>query len=109
MHIYYYIIFRIVSPFLLFAIVGSYYISSKLYKRHTEKKVVILGHELSLTQQYGIMSLCLFPIFYLVGAGAAIFWVLGVSFFLVILHASFYNIDAVVPDDQSELELLQTV
>lgn len=41
------------------------------------------------------------PIFYLVGAGAAMFWVLGASFFLITLHAAFYNIDVLVNEEDT--------
>ncbi|KAF5284002.1 hypothetical protein FQR65_LT13636 [Abscondita terminalis] len=97
----------ITSPLLLFAVVGSLYVGYQLSKRHAEnKKFILFGHELSLAHQYGIVSLCSMPVFYLVGAGAAMFWVLGASFFSIGLHASFYNIDAIVED---EFTLLQNV
>ena len=48
-----------------------------LSKRNAEKKLVVAGHELSLAQQYGLVSIFSFPIFYLAGAGAAVFWVIG--------------------------------
>ncbi|KAF2896361.1 hypothetical protein ILUMI_09824 [Ignelater luminosus] len=71
----------ITSPLLLFAIGGSFYAGYRLSKRHAEKKLVIFGHELTLAQQYGLVTLCSMPIYYLAGAGAAMFWVLGASFF----------------------------
>lgn len=103
------IIFRITSPLLLFAIGGSFYAGYRLSKRHAEKKLVIFGHELTLAQQYGVVCLCSMPIFYLAGAGAAMFWVLGASFFVITLHASFYNIDAVLSEDEANFGLLQEV
>lgn len=63
--------------------------------------IKIFGKELSLAQQYGILVLCAMPVYYLVGAGAAMFWVLGASFFLITLHASFYNIEALITEDDS--------
>ncbi len=41
-----------------------------------------------------------------VPAGAAVFWVIGASFFVIGLHASFYNFDAIddlVADDKQQL------
>ena len=35
------------------------------------------GRELSYAQQYGAAALLSFPIFFLAGAGTAVFWVLG--------------------------------
>jgi len=57
-----------------------------LSKRNAEKKLVVAGHELSLAQQYGLVSIFSFPIFYLAGAGAAVFWVIGMIREKYILH-----------------------
>lgn len=36
--------------------------------------------------------------------GAVVFWVIGASFFVICLHASFYNFDALdLMEDQQEL------
>ncbi|KAF5291792.1 hypothetical protein FQA39_LY14280 [Lamprigera yunnana] len=95
----------VTSPLLLLAVSCSLYAGYRLSKRQAEnKKLVAFGHELTLVQQYAALTVCSMPIFYLAGAGAAVFWVLGASFFLIGLHASFYNIDV---DD--ELSFLQNV
>lgn len=87
---------------LLFAIAGTFYFGYKLSKRHANQQTLkIFGKELSLAQQYGILVLCAMPVYYLVGAGAAMFWVLGASFFLITLHASFYNIEALITEEDS--------
>ncbi|XP_061184239.1 prenylated Rab acceptor protein 1-like isoform X2 [Saccostrea echinata] len=78
------------SPLLLVAIavcLGACYIISL---KNQERKVRILGKELSLVQQYAAVGLCSFPIFWLAGAGSAVFWVIGASFFIIMLHASMY-------------------
>lgn len=56
---------------------------------------------MTLAQQYGVVVMCAMPVYYLVGAGAAMFWVLGASFFVITLHASFYNIDALIAEEDS--------
>jgi len=81
------------SPLLLIAVAASLAACNFLSKRNVEKKIIIAGQELSLAQQYGLVSLCSFPLFYLAGAGAIVFWVLGASLFLIVLHATFYNND----------------
>lgn len=81
---------------------GTFYVGYKLSKRYGEQqKVKLFGKELTLAQQYGILLLCSMPIYYLVGAGAAMFWVLGASFFVITLHASFYNIEALIQEGDS--------
>lgn len=92
------------SPFLLVAMAISggacYYLSSK----QVERKLFLGGREVSLAQQYAGVAICSIPLFLLAGAGSAVFWVIGASFFVVALHASFYNFDALdIADDQQEL------
>lgn len=38
---------------------------------------MVFNHRLTLAQVYSLVGICSLPIFYLVGAGAALFWVLG--------------------------------
>ena len=59
-----------------------------LSKRSAERKITVVGHELSLPQQYGLVALFSFPLFYLAGAGAAVFWVLGIFSYI---HIHLYN------------------
>lgn len=85
------------------------------------------GRELSYAQQYGVAAALSVPLFFIAGAGSAVFWVLGkfgiyimklhvilssynlcvgVSFFLVAMHASFH----VSPDEASvEEPFMETV
>lgn len=56
-------------------------------------------------QQYSIVGLCSMPLFYLVGAGAVMFWVLGASCFLIMLHAGFYDIEGMIQPSEESFEL----
>lgn len=70
-------IFRITSPLLLIAIavfLGACYI---IHIKNDQQKIKIMGQELSYAQQYGVAALLSFPLFFLAGAGASVFWVLG--------------------------------
>ncbi|XP_076224084.1 prenylated Rab acceptor protein 1-like isoform X2 [Nomia melanderi] len=78
----------------------------KVSQRHAKQELTILNHKLTLAQVYSLVGICSLPIFYLVGAGAALFWVLGVSWFLITLHAAFYNIDSVLCPGEDELNSL---
>lgn len=100
---------RVTSPLLLFAIAGSFYAGYRLQKRSEQQKLVLFGHELTLAQQYGVVALCSMPIYYIVGAGAAMFWVLGASFFVITLHAALYNIDALISEGDDSFGLTQEV
>ena len=43
----------------------------------------VLGHEVSLAQQYGLIGVCSIPFFLIAGAGGVVFWVLGASLFFI--------------------------
>lgn len=81
------------SPLLLLALgaaLGACYIVTL---KNAESPVKLFGYKISLGQQYlGIATLS-FPLFYLAGAGSAVFWVLGASFFVIGLHASIFAIE----------------
>jgi len=71
---------RVTSPLILLAIAGTFYAGYKLNQRHLQKKLVLFGKELTLAQQYGLVTLCSMPVYYMVGAHGAMFWVLGKGF-----------------------------
>lgn len=48
-----------------------------LSKRQAERKLTLLGKEVTLAQQYGAVAIGSVPLFMWAGAGAAVFWVLG--------------------------------
>merc|ERR1711890_196868 len=63
------------SPLLLIVIAGAggaaYYATVK----NEARKIAIAGHEVTLAQQYGIISVTSIPFFLLAGAGGLVFWV----------------------------------
>merc|ERR1712042_286620 len=92
------------SPLLLIVIAatgGACYIAGL---KNAERKLSIAGHEVSLAQQYGLITVCSIPFFLIAGAGGIVFWVLGASMFFITAHAAFYNYDALdVAEDQEPL------
>nr|CAI5856000.1 unnamed protein product [Callosobruchus analis] len=92
----------ITSPLILIVIAGSFYAGYRLNKRHMEnKKIFLFKQELTLAHQYGLVMACSLPVYYLVGAHSAMFWVIGASIVIITLHAAFYNIDALVKSDDA--------
>jgi len=67
--------------------------------------MTVFGRELSLAQQYSLVGLCSMPLFYMVGAGAVMFWVLGASLFLIMLHASIYDIEGLLQPSEESFDL----
>lgn len=49
----------------------------KVSQRHAKQELLIMSHKLTLAQVYMLVGICSLPLFYLVGAGAVLFWVLG--------------------------------
>ncbi|BFZ13773.1 hypothetical protein BsWGS_16812 [Bradybaena similaris] len=97
------------SPLLLVAIaacLGACYIISI---KNQEHKVAIMGREITLAQQYAAVGAMSFPIFWLAGAGSIVFWVIGASFFVIMLHASLYTSKEEQEGFDLELEEIQTV
>ena len=68
---------RITSPLLLIAVAASLGACFVLSLRNAEKKIILGGHEVPLAHQYAAVGLLSLPVFYIAGAGAALFWVLG--------------------------------
>ncbi|KAK7073133.1 Prenylated Rab acceptor protein 1 [Halocaridina rubra] len=95
----------ITSPLLLIAMAVSLGACYILSLRNAENKMVIGGHEVPIAHQYAAVGVLSIPFFYIVGAGAALFWVLGASFFIIALHATFYNIDTILGSDEEPFDL----
>ena len=68
---------RLTSPLLLFAVCTSLGACYWLSRKNVDQNVTVLGHELSLAQQYGLIAMVSLPLFYIAGAGSVVFWVLG--------------------------------
>ncbi|CAL8340549.1 prenylated Rab acceptor protein 1 [Gadus morhua] len=88
------------SPMLLIALavfVGAFYI---IHLKSMESKLVILGRELNVPHQLGLAGAVSLPVFWLAGAGAAVFWVLGATLFVIGSHAGFRELEG---SDMEEL------
>lgn len=86
----------ITSPLLFFAVFLSLAVCYFLSLRNAEKQLVVGGHEVALGHQFTAVAIFSLPVFYVAGAGAVLFWVLGASLFVIGIHASFYNIESVL-------------
>ncbi|GBL92140.1 Prenylated Rab acceptor protein 1 [Araneus ventricosus] len=87
------------SPLLLIAIaalLGSCYI---IKLKNETREVSLFGQKLTVAHQYALVSIFAFPLFYLAGAGQVVFWILGASFFIIMLHATLYCIEQMSKDE----------
>ncbi|XP_036345352.1 prenylated Rab acceptor protein 1-like [Rhagoletis pomonella] len=87
----------ITSPLILLVLAAVGFVSHRIKK--TQAPVSIFGHQLSTNHQIMVVNIASAPILFIAGAGAALFWTLGASCFVISLHAIFYNIDAIVTEE----------
>ncbi|KAM9512486.1 prenylated Rab acceptor protein 1 isoform 8-T10 [Salvelinus alpinus] len=81
------------SPMLLIALavfVGAFYI---IHLKSLESKLVVFGKEVTGPHQLSLAGAVSFPVFWLAGAGAAVFWVLGATMFVIGSHAAFRELE----------------
>lgn len=88
---------RVTSPLILIILGAVFYGCYRLKK--TEIPFTLFNRELNSNQQCLLLLVASIPVLYLLNAGAMMFWVIGASFFVISLHAAFYNIDAIVTED----------
>ncbi|KAF7227023.1 prenylated Rab acceptor protein 1 [Nothobranchius furzeri] len=82
------------SPMLLIALAvyaGAFY---AIHLKSLESKLVVLGRELTVPHQMSLAGAVSLPVFWLAGAGAAVFWVLGATLFVIGSHAAFRELEA---------------
>ncbi|XP_064543608.1 prenylated Rab acceptor protein 1 [Drosophila montana] len=96
----------ITSPVTLLVIAAVAYCCHKI--RSVNNNVNIAGYSMSPKQQVIAVNMVAAPLLFLAGAGSVLFWTLGASCFVIFLHAVFYNIDAIVTEE-NELFLAQVV
>lgn len=81
------------SPYLLIAFAvfsGGCYM---IHLKHKDGVLKIMGKELNLAQLYCAAGLLSVPLFLIAGAGSAVFWIIGASIVVIVLHAVFYARD----------------
>lgn len=96
---------RVTSPLLLFAVLTSLGVCYWVLIKNTGKQLRVFGRELTLAQQYCLVGLCNMPVLWICGAGAALFWVLGASCFLIMTHAVLYDVESLLGPEEDSFEL----
>jgi len=97
------------SPMLLVALAACLGACYMINVRAETSKMAIMGKEVTVAQQYGAVGVLSFPLFWLAGAGSAVFWIIGASFFVIMLHAGFYRTQEELEGFDLELEEVQTM
>ncbi|XP_038065825.1 prenylated Rab acceptor protein 1-like [Patiria miniata] len=94
----------ITSPLLIVALVVLFGACYWIRVKNESKKLSLLGYEFTLFQQYGAVALLSFPLFFVAGATSAVFWVIGASFFFIMLHAVMFEPIAEQDDEEITME-----
>ncbi|XP_022086026.1 prenylated Rab acceptor protein 1-like isoform X2 [Acanthaster planci] len=92
------------SPLLIVALVVLFGACYWIRVRNDSKKLALFGYEFTVFQQYGVVGLLSFPLFYIAGATSAVFWVIGASFFFIMLHAVMFEPLGERDDDEITME-----
>lgn len=85
------------SPLLLIAMAASLGACYIVNLKNAERPLTVMGKELAIAHQYAGIAVMSFPLFWLAGAGGAIFWLIGASVFVIMLHATLHD-----PSDPAE-------
>lgn len=94
------------SPLLLIAIAASLGACYIVSLKNAERPLSLMGKEVPVAHQYAGVAVLSFPVFWLAGAGGAIFWLIGASVFVIMIHATMF--DSSDPAEQfEELQDLQ--
>lgn len=88
---------RITSPLTLLVVAAVAFGCHKI--QSVNKEVSIAGCQVTPQQQVLALNVGAAPLLLLAGAGAVLFWTLGASCFVIFMHAIFYNIDAIVTEE----------
>ncbi|XP_063725064.1 prenylated Rab acceptor protein 1-like isoform X2 [Symsagittifera roscoffensis] len=84
------------NPYLLLGIgLGCFthlYFATK--RNSHDGSVKVAGRQLSLGQQYGVLCGITIPLLFLGSAGSVLFWLIGASVVLVLIHASFVAVES---------------
>ncbi|XP_028401442.1 prenylated Rab acceptor protein 1-like [Dendronephthya gigantea] len=80
------------SPILLIALSISGGATWYINYINKSRPLTIAGRQFSLAEQYALVALICLPLFFLASAGSTVFWIIGASFFVIALHASFFAV-----------------
>lgn len=83
------------SPLLLLVLAAIGAVGYVITLKNKEQPVKLFGKKLNIGQQYMALGVCSIPLLYIVGAGSAVFWVIGASLFVIAMHSSVYAIETV--------------
>jgi len=97
------------SPMLLIALAACLGACYMINVKNENQKITVMGREVSLGHQYCAVGAMSFPLFWLAGAGSAVFWIIGASFFAIMMHAGFYRTQEELEGFDIDLEEVQTV
>lgn len=95
------------SPLLLIVMAAGAY--AQIRARRLAEPVQLFGQPLTASHRSALVGIVTAPFLYLVGAGAALFWVLGATCAFVGGHATFYNSEAIRDREEADGFLLETV
>jgi len=90
------------SPLLLFGLAVSIGGCSYIRARGAGQSIQLFGRTFAVGEQYGLVFMISLPLFFLASAGSTVFWIIGASIFVIMVHASLLSIEAADPEMQMD-------
>jgi len=81
------------SPLLLVAVAISLGASYAILLKSPDKRIILAGHELSQSQQFGLVGVMTIILFWFLGTGSIVFWIIGLSIVLILGHAAALSVE----------------
>lgn len=94
----------ITSPILLLAIGLSVGVCYYIKFKYKDRNVTVFGRELNPMQQYAGIMLSSIPLLWLLGAGAAFSWVVGLTVLVTVLHSLLHNSEELAKLSEASVE-----
>jgi hypothetical protein len=84
----------VTNPVLLFALAFCVAVWWLMAIKNKGENIKLLGRETSAMEMYMVVGVIMIPVLYFAGAGSTVFWIIGASVVVVLVHAIFILVPA---------------
>lgn len=91
----------VTNPTLLFAVAFCVAVWWFMSIKNKGENIKLLGRETSAAEVYLVVGVVMIPVLYFAGAGSTVFWIIGASVVVVLVHALVISVpDSTLPDPE---------
>jgi hypothetical protein len=84
----------VTNPVLLFALAFCVAVWWLMAIKNRGENIKLLGRETGAMEVYLVVGVIMIPVLYFAGAGSTVFWIIGASVVVVLVHAIFISVPA---------------